>query len=145
MTIMKKLRSTTSWFAALALASTPAVFADDHDHKDKDKERDIKKEQTVEVRTDSPVAVDSTTELTTFDQDESEASIERTAAIRRALMDDEDLSTKAKNVKIITVESGDVHLRGEVESAAEKAKIEALARESGAVKLHNNLTVEEKE
>ncbi len=143
---MKIFRSSTSWFAALALATTPAVFAEDDN---KDKNDNDKAEGTIEVR-ESSESGDSTTRstkdstdvaVTVMDQDDSEASVERTTAIRRAVMDEDDLSMSAKNAQIITVEGGDVHLHGEVKNAEEKAKIEALARTAGAENIHNHLEV----
>lgn len=49
-----------------------------------------------------------------------------TRKVRRALMDDKDLSTYAHNVKIITV-NGSVTLKGPVKSDEEKAKVTADA------------------
>lgn len=56
-----------------------------------------------------------------------ESDIEMMAGIRSALTKDDSLSTYAKNTKIIA-ENGRVTLKGPVESAAEKTKIEALAQ-----------------
>jgi osmotically-inducible protein OsmY len=49
-----------------------------------------------------------------------------TRKVRRAVMDDKDLSTYAHNVKIITV-NGSVTLKGPVKSDEEKAKVAADA------------------
>lgn len=79
--------------------------------------------------------------LTADDQGGSKADRETTAKIRRALVEDESLSTLAHNVKIIT-RDGRVTLRGRVQSAAEKtavqAKVEAVA---GDADVDNQLTV----
>ncbi len=53
--------------------------------------------------------------------------LEATQAIRRALMSDDQLSTSAKNVQIITT-AGAVTLRGPVANAAERAAVETKAR-----------------
>jgi hyperosmotically inducible protein len=64
---------------------------------------------------------------TSGDQSNSSADTKTTAAIRRAIMQDDSLSMMAKNVKIIT-ENGVVTLRGPVKSEAEKTKIAELAK-----------------
>jgi hyperosmotically inducible periplasmic protein len=79
--------------------------------------------------------------LTPTDQTEDQADLKVTSAIRKALMDIDDLSTNAENIKIITV-GGVVTLRGPVESLAEKAKIEAAARSvAGVQSVTNELEV----
>ncbi|HEV8337867.1 MAG TPA: BON domain-containing protein [Candidatus Polarisedimenticolia bacterium] len=65
-------------------------------------------------------------EPTSFDQGTSEADRELTQKVRQGVMDDDSLSTTAKNVKIITRE-GKVLLRGPVSSAEERARIESIA------------------
>lgn len=59
---------------------------------------------------------------TAADQSENKADIDLAAAIRKAVTSDEAMSSNAKNVKII-VQSGEVTLRGPVDSAAEKTAI----------------------
>jgi hyperosmotically inducible protein len=82
---------------------------------------------------------------TSGDQSNSSADIQTTAAIRRAIMQDDSLSTMAKNVKIIT-ENGVVTLRGPVKSGAEKAKIAELAKtHAGNAKVENQLEVKASE
>lgn len=66
-------------------------------------------------------------EMTAMDQSNSSEHIEITATIRRAVMDDDALSTRAKNSTIITDNTGTVTLRGEVRSQAEKDAIAAKA------------------
>jgi hyperosmotically inducible protein len=80
--------------------------------------------------------------LTPMDQGGSAADREISAAVRRAVVDDDPLSTNAHNVKIITVD-GVVTLRGPVKSAAEKASIVAKAQKTSGVKrVDNQLEVE---
>jgi osmotically-inducible protein OsmY len=78
---------------------------------------------------------------TSGDQSNSSADLKITQAIRQALMKDSELSTTAKNVKIIT-NNGQVILRGPVKNAQEKAKIEQLARSAaGGAKIDDQLDV----
>ena len=68
---------------------------------------------------------------------------ERNAASREigALMKDGQLSTTAKNIKVITA-NGQVTLRGPVKTAQEKAKIDQLAKSAaGGAKINNELDV----
>ena len=64
---------------------------------------------------------------TSGDQSNSSADLKITQAIRQALMKDGELSTTAKNIKVITA-NGHVTLRGPVKTAQEKAKIDQLAK-----------------
>ena len=78
---------------------------------------------------------------TSGDQSNSSADLKITQAIRQALMKDSELSTTAKNVKIIT-DNGQVTLRGPVKNAQEKAKIDQLARSAaGGAKIVDQLDV----
>jgi hyperosmotically inducible periplasmic protein len=78
---------------------------------------------------------------TSGDQSNSSADLKITQAIRQALMKDSELSTTAKNVKIIT-NNGQVTLRGPVKNAQEKAKIDQLARSAaGGAKIDDQLEV----
>jgi hyperosmotically inducible periplasmic protein len=70
---------------------------------------------------------------TPMDQGASEGDRTITAEIRRALTEKDDLSTNAKNVKIIT-QDGIVTLRGPVKSAQEKTTISGIARQQRGVK-----------
>jgi osmotically-inducible protein OsmY len=75
-------------------------------------------------------------------QIESEADIRVTAAIRKAVTDDNTLSVNAHNVKITTA-NGVVTLRGPVKSEAERSNIEAKAKQvAGVAKVDNFLEVE---
>ena len=100
----------------------------------------------------SPAAADNTARnqrdrsgetQTSGDQLNSTPATQTTAAIRRAVMADDSLSMTAKNVKIIT--AGDtVTLRGPVNSAEEKTKIEQLAKSaSGNAQIDNQLEVKD--
>jgi len=79
--------------------------------------------------------------LTPLDQSESEADRTLTQRIRQAVVDDDSLSTNAKNVKIITV-NGRVTLRGPVTSKQEKAAIATKAQQlAGADKVDDQLEI----
>ena len=79
--------------------------------------------------------------LTPGDQSEKPEDRKLTQAIRQAVMKDKSLTMTAKNVKIITAE-GKVTLRGPVNSAEEKAKINDLAKAAaGEVPVDNQLEV----
>lgn len=64
--------------------------------------------------------------LTPMDQSSKPGDIDISRRIRRALVKDGNLSTEAKNVKIITID-GAVTLRGPVKTAQEKAAVVATA------------------
>ena len=79
--------------------------------------------------------------LTPMDQSETEADVNITREIRKAIVADDALSTNAHNVKIITAK-GVVTLRGPVESAAEKATIAAKAQQvAGVNRVDNQLEI----
>jgi osmotically-inducible protein OsmY len=78
---------------------------------------------------------------TSGDQSNSSADLKITQAIRQALMKDSELSTTAKNIKIIT-NNGQVTLRGPVKNAQEKTKVDQLARSAaGGAKIDDQLDV----
>jgi hyperosmotically inducible protein len=78
---------------------------------------------------------------TSGDQSNSSADLKTTQAIRQALMKDGELSTTAKNIKVITA-NGHVTLRGPVKTAQEKTKIDQLAKSAaGVAQIDNQLDV----
>ena len=78
---------------------------------------------------------------TSGDQSNSSADLKITQAIRQALMKDRELSTTAKNIKVITA-NGQVTLRGPVKTAQEKAKVDQLAKSAaGGTKIDDQLDV----
>jgi len=80
---------------------------------------------------------------TSGDQSNSSEDTKITADIRRAIVKDSSLTMAAKNVKIITA-GGTVTLRGPVNSAEEKTKIEQLAAAAaGGAKIDNQLEIKE--
>jgi hyperosmotically inducible periplasmic protein len=77
------------------------------------------------------------------DQSNDPNDVKVTAAIRRAIVHDDNLSMTAKNVKIIT-NNGEVTLRGPVNSEQEKAEVEQLAKRASAnAKIDNQLEVKQ--
>ncbi|WP_228840678.1 BON domain-containing protein [Candidatus Protochlamydia phocaeensis] len=75
--------------------------------------------------------------VTPGEQSESEADRTITQKIRQALMDDDALSTNAKNVKIMTI-NGVVTLRGVVNNDKEKNEIGKKAKAVSGVKNVDN-------
>lgn len=70
--------------------------------------------------------------LTPLDQSNSQNDVRIAAAIRDELTDDKSLSVNAHNVKVI-VRDGVVTLRGPVANAAEKTRVEAIAKTTAGV------------
>jgi hyperosmotically inducible protein len=79
--------------------------------------------------------------LTPGDQGNSKADREMTAKIRRAVVKDKQLSTTAKNIKIITID-GKVTLRGPVKNPQERSIINGIAQKASPSSLDNQLEVE---
>lgn len=80
--------------------------------------------------------------VTPMDQSNKKEDIDVTASIRRALMDDGELSTNARNVKIVT-RDGVVTLRGPVETEQEKVTIARTAQSvAGVRRVENQLEVD---
>ena len=78
---------------------------------------------------------------TPIDQDENQADVERTAEIRKRLLDQPDLSISARNAKVMTSQ-GKVTLRGPVASDAERDTLVRVATEvAGAGNVDNQLEV----
>lgn len=83
--------------------------------------------------------------VTPEDQSNAQADIDVTAAIRRAVVKDDSLSTYAHNIKIITTEKHVVYLRGPVASADEVATLVKIAKQNaGKYPVKNQLTVNKK-
>lgn len=72
----------------------------------------------------------------------SDADVELTRNIRKAIVDDDSLSMNAHNVKIVTL-NGVATLRGPVASAAEKTRVADIATKvaGGPTKIKNELEV----
>jgi len=80
--------------------------------------------------------------LTPQKQLNSESDLKVLAAVRSAIVDDDNLSMSAHNVKVM-VTNGAVTLRGPVKNANEKTRIEELARKvTGVVSIDNRLDID---
>ena len=79
--------------------------------------------------------------LTAGDQSNRAPDVDLTQMIRQGITSDDAMSVQARNVKVIT-QDGVVTLRGPVETQAEKASIESLARTAGATRIDNQLEID---
>jgi osmotically-inducible protein OsmY len=71
----------------------------------------------------------------------AKTDVQLAADIRKAIMGDKQLSTYAKNVKIV-VHDGTVHLAGPVRSSDEKVQVERLATEqAGTAAVSSDITI----
>lgn len=75
--------------------------------------------------------------LNDADPNKSETDRQLTSRIRKSIVDDDALSTKAKNVEIIS-KNGAVTLRGPVSTAEEKSRVESHAQNSAGAKRVNS-------
>jgi osmotically-inducible protein OsmY len=83
--------------------------------------------------------------VTPIDQGNSEGDLQITSAIRKAVVDQDDFSTNARNVKIIT-RDGVVTLRGPVNSLDEKNRIASIAeRAPGVRRVDNQIEIAKKD
>ena len=79
--------------------------------------------------------------LTPMDQSNAQGDIDLAAAVRRAIVEEDRISTTGKNVKVIA-KDGEVTLRGPVESEDEKAHIaETVRAVPGVTTLDDQLEV----
>ena len=79
--------------------------------------------------------------VTSGDQSNTQADLNITQEIRKAVIADKELSMNAHNVKIITA-SGVVTLRGPVKSTKEKAEIGAKAEHvAGVTRVNNQIEI----
>lgn len=79
-----------------------------------------------------------------LDQNENKADLALTQKVRKALMDDDVLSTMAKNVTVIS-QNGVVTLKGTVPSPEEKTRIGEQAQAiAGLGRVENQISVEPK-
>ena len=120
---MKVFLGACAIVGALVVASPP-VTAEQHGGTNADNT-----ERNVRDRDDKT--------LTPTDQGGSAADRDVTAAIRKAIVDNDALSTNAQNVKIVTV-AGVVTLRGPVETSQEKEAVAATAEKTKGVKRVDN-------
>jgi len=125
------LLSTTT--LALGLAMTADVYAQQHASSSA---------AAMPADNSGVNARDRSSQTTTpFDQPNDKADIKLAAAVRRAIVKDKSLSMSARNVKLVAA-GGVVTLRGPVDSAAEKASVEAVVQGvAGVSRVDNQLDV----
>ena len=127
----------------LALIATLLVFGCSKEHGDKNT-NDNQVSQSTQVPPDNTgrnVRDRDDATKTPGDQSENEADRTITQNVRKALTDDDSLSTDGKNVKVIT-NDGNVTLRGPVKTDKEKSEIENKAKQiAGVKKIDNQLEV----
>lgn len=127
------LLSTTT--LALALAMTTDVYAQQHVSSSAAAMSAPADNSAVNARDRSSQTA------TPFDQSNDKSDIKLAAAVRRAIVKDKSLSVSAHNVKLVAA-GGVVTLRGPVDSADEKAKVESVAQGvSGVSRVDNQLDV----
>lgn len=103
--------------------------------------RERSKRQTDRLETTRTSATTTPDRLTVFNQGNSRAETKMTADIRSAIRANSDMSSRANNVTIIT-QNERVLIRGDVDSATEKAAVEAIARgKAGALNVTSELVV----
>jgi len=121
---MKRTLLALACLSALSLAA----FAADNEKTKSDNTATNERDRSGETKTSG-------------DQSNSSADLKITQAIRQALMKDSELSTSAKNIKIITA-NGQVTLRGPVRTAQEKSKIDQIAKSAaGGAQIDDQLDV----
>lgn len=95
----------------------------------------------VEVDNTARNVRDRESTITPGDQGENENDREISQQIRKTIVDDNSLSSNAKNVKVISIQNV-VTLRGVVDTTREKDTIEKIARETpGVTRVDNQLDV----
>lgn len=123
----------------LALIATLLVFGCSKDQGEKNTS-DNQVSQSTQVPPDNTgrnVRDRDDATKTPGDQSENEADRTITQNVRKALTDDDSLSTDGKNVKVIT-NDGNVTLRGPVKTDKEKSEIENKAKQIAGVKRVDN-------
>ena len=119
MKLTQTIRQASLVLASVSIISLTAVAADEKANTDKDADNTALNQRDRSRDTQ-----------TSGDQSNSSADLKITQAIRQALVKDGELSSTAKNVKVITA-NGQVTLRGPVNNAQEKTKIDQIARSAG--------------
>ena len=125
---MKGLMKRTLVALACLSAFSLAAFAADNDKAKPDNTSTNERDRSGETKTAG-------------DQSNSSADLKITQAVRQALMKDGELSTTAKNIKVITA-NGQVRLRGPVKTAQEKARVTQIAKSAaGGAQVDDQLDV----
>jgi osmotically-inducible protein OsmY len=94
----------------------------------------------------APLNGDRSANNTAQNQSSRPESVRITRNIRQQIIERDDLSTSAKNVKIITDEKGAVTLRGPVKTSNERQAVEQIARNNAqGGQVNNELIVKGRE
>ncbi len=139
---MKVMSRKNQTFLASLMLVTSVAFAKTSDSSEK-KNQAEKMEKASDSRRDNTAVNARDENALTADEQAygSEKDVEITRKIRQAIVDHEEFSTYAKNVKIITL-GGKVFLRGPVKSEEEKAQLTAhAAKIAGAQNVKNELEI----
>lgn len=136
--------------SSLIVAATFAALACSDDGRDLGTHDDEGREYAARDSGAMPAEVDNTgrnvrdrdeSAVTPIDQSNSEQDIDLSQRIRRGITSIDAMSVQARNVKVVS-QDGVVTLRGPVESEKEKATIELLARNAGAIRIDNQLEID---
>jgi len=119
MKLTQTIKQASLVLAGISIISLTAVAADEKANSDKNADNTALNQRDRSGDT-----------ATSGDQSNSSGDLKITQAIRQALMKDGELSATAKNIKVITA-NGQVTLRGPVNNAQEKAKVDQIARSAG--------------
>ncbi len=129
---------------AVSLMLAPAANAAKTEHTDKDAKAVNEAAHAAPDNTKKNAREHNGGGVTAQDQSGEKSDVEVTRKLRQEILKRKKLSTNAQNVKIIT-QNGTVTLKGPVDSAAEKDKVERIAKQViGANKLVNDLEVKTK-
>ena len=116
MALRQTLKGMSAILGIATVVSTAAVAADEKTERDNTAMN--QRDRSGETKTSG-------------DQSNNSADLKTTQAVRQALMKDNELSMTAKNIKVIT-SNGQVTLRGPVNSAQEKAKVDQIAKSAAS-------------
>jgi len=125
----------------LLAGATTAALAQTSDDPRADTSSTPKAENTKADNTKNNETVRSGAMPAADEASNAKTDVQLAADIRKAIMDDKQLSTYAKNVKVV-VKDGTVRLAGPVRSSNEKVEVERLATEhAGSANVSSDITV----
>jgi len=137
---MNRSSSFQSLALLISLAAAPVFAGQEPATKPEDKSSSVPADNTKVNKRDRKEGA-----MTADQQSNRKADRELTQKIRRALVEDKQLSTYAHNVKVIA-KNGEVTLKGPVRSEEEKKAVEAKAAEvAGGATIRNELQVAPKD
>lgn len=131
---MDDAKTTSTTTSSTPTPATAPATVTSHETTIANQDGDVKKPDNSGRNAD-----DSKAALTAFDQGSSPQDISITTKVRQAVVADKDLSTNAKNVKIIT-RDGVVTLRGPVANVDERTRLGRIAGSLPEVQKVDNQT-----